>query len=122
MLKPKQRGAGKPKVFPIDDLKLVLRGKRILRKKHTPIALTPKQFLLFTLLVRQSPALVPFARIHREVFKCKNAGEFAINSLVHRLRKKLGRQLGRRVVVRKHHGWRYVPPIPAWQSVRCRVK
>lgn len=99
-------------VMKIGDIRLERSGFQIFRYSKPFAKLSPDQFLLLSLLMKQSPSFVSEA----EITMCLYSSEFPpekedpIRGLVQRLRKKLGQQVGRRIKSKSRLGWIYVQP------------
>lgn len=109
-------------IMRLGDLKLEKKGFRVFRFGKPILALSPGQFLLFSLLMKQSPNFVPEA----EIAMCLWNSDFppekedSIRGLVQRLRKKLGSQLGRRIKNKSRLGWIYLQPrLRSKRSISC---
>lgn len=87
------------------------------RHAYPDVQLSAEQFKFFSLLFKRSPDFVPEEEICSAVFggtaSCKRD---AINMLAHRLRLRLGPQLGRRIKSMKRLGWIYVQPRVRFNS------
>lgn len=94
------------------DLKLEKVGFQVLRNNKPFVELSPEQFQLFYLLIQESPGFVSEEIISRFLYDSDFSpqNEDSIRGLVQRLRKKLGKQLGRRIKNKSRLGWIYVQP------------
>ncbi|HBB67604.1 MAG TPA: hypothetical protein DCZ93_09980 [Elusimicrobia bacterium] len=99
-------------VIKVGDLKLEKVGFRVLRNSRPFVELSPEQFQLLYLLLQESPEFVSEETISRFLYNSDFApqNEDSIRGLMQRLRKKLGKQLGRRIKNKSRLGWIYVQP------------
>jgi len=95
-----------------DDIKLCQEENFAVFRDSQLISNLPASYFKFlSLLVTRSPAFVPEEEICSMVFD----GEYdydrsvAIKVMAHRLRRRLGTQLGKRIKSRKDRGWIYIP-------------
>ncbi len=100
------------------DLRLETTDYQVFRDSKHVTNLSRDQFELFTLLLEKSPDFVSDNEITKRLFgsdlsidRCD-----AIRALAHRLRKKLGPQLGRRIKNKANLGWIYIQPCPRTPS------
>lgn len=106
------RRAEKP-VPPAESSDITLDQERlcVLRASYPEILLSPEQFRFFALLFKKKPNFVPEEEICASVLDDPDAlKRDAINMLAHRLRQRLGPQLGKRIKNIKRLGWIYVQP------------
>lgn len=98
-------------IFETGDLRLEKETLRVFRGSRLAAALSPEQFRLFSMLIEKSPAFVSEEDIARHVIGSAPYGKTdAVRALLHRLRQKLGVQLGRRIKSKRSLGWIYVQP------------
>ena len=99
-------------VMRIGDIKLEKNRFQVFRYSKPFVNLSPNQFVLLSLLMKESPNFVSEAAITM----CLYSSDFppqkedSIRGLIQRLRKKLGAQLGRRIKNKSSLGWIYVQP------------
>jgi len=99
-------------VIKAGDVKLEKNKFQVSRRARPAINLSPDQFQLFYLLLQESPNFLSEDAISKYLY----ASDFApqntdsIRGLIQRLRKKLGRQLGRRIKNKSRLGWIYLQP------------
>ena len=117
-------------IIDVGDIRLERAGLEVIRFSKSFVRLSFHQFQLFYLLVQESPDFVS----EDEISKCLYNSDFApqneesIRGRIQRLRKKLGRQLGRRIKNKSGLGWIYVQPrlrdkvpCPAVQQVKSDI-
>ncbi|MDA8132149.1 MAG: response regulator transcription factor [Elusimicrobia bacterium] len=93
------------------DLRLEKETLGVFRNSKPAVTLSKNQFQLLSLLVERSPAFVPEAEIACLILGvAQDERSDAVRALVHRLRQKLGLQLGRRIKCKRNLGWIYVQP------------
>ncbi len=94
------------------DLSLHRESLSVFRNSKFLTALPPAYFWFLFLLMERTPEFVSEAEICARVLKINPDSDKAANVkiIAHRLREKLGLQVGRRMKSKKAHGWIYVPP------------
>ena len=94
------------------DLRLETANYQVFRDSKPVVSLSRDQFDFFTMLLEKSPDFVSEEDIAKKIFGTDLAAEKcdAIRGLAHRLRKKIGPQLGRRIKNKANLGWIYVQP------------
>lgn len=95
-----------------NDLRLDGVTFQVFRDSKLVAQLSPEQFSLLSLLIEKTPSFVLEENVIKYVFGEGDEAEKidAIKMLVYRLRKKLGRQLARRIKSIKKRGWIYLSP------------
>ena len=99
------------------DISLDPGNLRVFRHAYPDVQLSVEQFKFFSLLFKRSPDFVPEEEICAAVLggaACSKRD--AINMLAHRLRQRLGPQLGKRIKSMKRLGWIYVQPRARFNS------
>jgi two-component system KDP operon response regulator KdpE len=98
--------------FEKGDLSLNPEGCRVLRNGRPALSLRPEQFRLLSILLEASPAPVGEAEIFQRVLNSEHNPDKAdaVYSLVYRLRRSLGPQLGLRIKSVSGTGWSYTQP------------
>ena len=93
------------------DLRLEQESLQVFRGRVPVAVLSEEQFDLLFLLVDRSPKFVSEENISSFVMGSETEikGE-AVRALLHRLRQRLGPQLGRRIKNKRNLGWIYVQP------------
>lgn len=111
-------------VIKVGDLKLEKVGFRVLRNSKPFVELSPEQFQLLYLLLQESPGFVSEEIISRFLYNSDFApqNEDSIRGLMQRLRKKLGKQLGRRIKNKSRLGWIYLQPRSRCEKPQPSVK
>ncbi|MBI4349973.1 MAG: response regulator transcription factor [Elusimicrobia bacterium] len=98
-------------IFETADLRLEKETCRVFKCSRLAATLSPEQFRLFSMLIEKSPEFVSEDFIARYVIGTVSDGRTdAVRALLHRLRQKLGVQLGRRIKSKRNLGWIYVQP------------
>lgn len=93
------------------DLRLERETLQVFRGARLAARLSLEQFHLLSMLIEKSPAYVNEEAIARDVIGSVSEGKTdAVRALLHRLRLKLGVQLGKRIKSKRNHGWTYVQP------------
>lgn len=95
----------------VSDISLDYDRLCLRRATYPEIQLSPEQFKFFALLFKKSPQFVPEAEVCAVVMNdAEGLKRDAVNMLAHRLRQRLGPQLGKRIKNIKRLGWTYVQP------------
>lgn len=94
------------------DIRLEKEFSRVFRDSKLAATLSPEQFKLLAMLLEKSPGFVGEEDISRHVLGASEVKTDAVRALLHRLRLKLGLQLGRRIKSKRRLGWLYVQPRP----------
>jgi len=94
------------------DIRLIGSDLQVFRDSKLVTVLSREQFRLFSLLVEKSPDFVNETNILRHIYGVNGETDKpdAIRGLAHRLRSRLGAQLGHRVRSKAGSGWGYVQP------------
>ena len=93
------------------DLRLERETLQVFRGSRPAARLSLEQFHLLSLLIEKSPEYVNEEDIARDVIGSVSEGKTdAVRALLHRLRLKLGTQLGKRIKSKRNLGWAYVQP------------
>lgn len=93
------------------DLRLERETLQVFRGARPAARLSLEQFHLLSLLIEKSPEYVNEEDIAKDVIGSVSEGKTdAVRALLHRLRLKLGTQLGKRIKSKRNHGWTYVQP------------
>ncbi len=102
------------------DLRLEKETFQVFRDSRPAARLSPEQFQLFSILIEKSPDFVSEEHIAKCVIGSVSDGKKdAVRALLHRLRLKLGVQLGRRIKNKRNLGWIYVQPrLKAFLAVK----
>lgn len=93
------------------DLRLEKETLKVFKEDLPVATLSEEQFNLLFLLVERSPEFLSEAAIFSYVLGSEPEirGD-AVRALLHRLRQRLGAQLGRRIKNKRNLGWTYVQP------------
>jgi len=93
------------------DLRLEQESLQVFRGRVPVAVLSDEQFDLLFLLVDRSPKFLSEENISAYVMDSKTEIKSeAVRALLHRLRQRLGTQLGRRIKNKRRLGWIYVQP------------
>ncbi|MHB0995385.1 MAG: response regulator transcription factor [Elusimicrobiales bacterium] len=93
------------------DLRLEKETLQIFRGHVPTVTLSEEQFDLLFMLVEKSPEFVSEETITGQILGAgPEVKSDAVRALLHRLRQRLGPQLGRRIKGKRRLGWTYVQP------------
>lgn len=93
-------------IISFQNLTIDLATQSVKVENH-PVTLTKTEYAILTLLLKNVDNYVPRVEIHRKVWADNTAGanERIVDTNISRLRKKLGDELGNRIVNRSGHGY-----------------